>query len=107
MVKDNREDICIYFISRYTKILKELVEECRGNYLRNIDKRITVFENREGDWKKTRLRPIRPISTVIMDKQIQNEGLKDMKNFLNAGAQKWYAERVLIFYGVYVMSIVS
>jgi len=102
-VKDNREDICIYSIGRHPTILKELVEECRGNYLHNIDKKITVFEHREGDWKKTRLRPIRSISTVIMDKQIQDEVLEDMKDFLNTDTQKWYAERGIPYQRGYLL----
>lgn len=48
-VKDHREDIYISSIGLYPNILKQLVEECRGNYLNNIDKKITVFEYREGD----------------------------------------------------------
>ncbi|KAJ5043551.1 hypothetical protein NUH16_000340 [Penicillium rubens] len=102
-VKDHREDIYISSIGLYPNILKELVEECRGNYLNNIDKKITVFEHREGDWKKTRLRPIRPVSTVIMDKQVQDDLLGDVKDFLDEDTQKWYADRGIPYQRGYLL----
>lgn len=52
-----------------------------------------MFEHREGEWKKARLRPVRPISTVIMDTELKNEILKDVDEFLDQGMQGWYAER--------------
>lgn len=102
-VKDHREDIYISSIGLYPNILKELVEECRESYLNKIDKKITVFEHREGDWKKTRLRPVRPISTVIMDKQVQNDLLRDVKDFLNEDTQKWYADRGIPYQRGYLL----
>ncbi|KAJ5111738.1 hypothetical protein NUU61_001368 [Penicillium alfredii] len=103
MVKDHREDIYISSIGLYPNILKELVEECRGRYLNNINKKITVFEHREGEWKKTRLRAIRPISTVIMDKQVQDDLLGDMKDFLDEDTQKWYADRGIPYQRGYLL----
>jgi chaperone BCS1 len=102
-VKDHREDIYISSIGLFPNILKELIEECRGNYLNNIDKKITVFEHREGDWKKTRLRPVRPVSTVIMNKEVQDDLLEDMKDFLNEGTQKWYADRGIPYQRGYLL----
>lgn len=102
-VKDHREDIRISSIGLYPNILKELIEECRGKYLDNIDKKITVFEHREGEWKKTRLRPIRPISTVIMDKQVQDDLLGDVKDFLNEDTQRWYADRGIPYQRGYLL----
>lgn len=102
-VKDHREDIYISSIGLYPNILKQLVEECRGNYLNNIDKKITVFEHREGDWKKTRLRPVRPVSTVIMDKEVQDDLLRDVKDFLNEDTQKWYADRGIPYQRGYLL----
>ncbi|KAJ5111795.1 hypothetical protein NUU61_001425 [Penicillium alfredii] len=102
-VKDHREDIYISSIGLSPNILKELVEECRGTYLNNINKKITVFEHREGDWKKTRLRAIRPISTVIMDKQVQDDLLGDVKDFLDEDTQKWYADRGIPYQRGYLL----
>ena len=103
VVKDHREDIYISSIGLYPNILKELVEECRGTYLNNINKKITVFEHREGDWKKTRLRAIRPISTIIMDKKIQDDLLRDVKDFLDEDTQKWYADRGIPYQRGYLL----
>ncbi len=92
-VKEHREDIYISSIGLYPNILKELVEECRKKYLNDIHEKVSVFEHHEGEWKKARLRPIRPISTVIMDEQAKNDLLRDVEEFLDEPTQRWYATR--------------
>ncbi|CAI7622361.1 unnamed protein product [Penicillium manginii] len=92
-VKEHREDLRISSIGLNAKILKSLIEECREKYLKGTQKKVSVFEHREGEWKKARLRPVRPISTVIMDTELKNEILKDVDEFLDQDMQGWYAER--------------
>ncbi|KAJ5993342.1 P-loop containing nucleoside triphosphate hydrolase protein [Penicillium sp. IBT 35674x] len=92
-VKEHREDLRISSIGLNANILKSLIEECREKYLKGTQKKVSVFEHREGEWKKARLRPVRPISTVIMDTELKNEILKDVDEFLDQDMQGWYAER--------------
>ncbi|KAJ5240024.1 hypothetical protein DTO027B5_4654 [Paecilomyces variotii] len=92
-VKEHREDLRISSIGLNANILKILIEECREKYIKNTQRKVSVFENREGEWKKARLRPVRPISTVIMDNEVKDDILRDVDEFLDQDMQGWYAER--------------
>ena len=92
-VKEHREDLRISSIGLNANILKILIEECREKYLKDTQRKVSVFEHREGEWKKARLRPVRPISTVIMDNEVKNDILRDVDDFLDQDMQDWYAER--------------
>ncbi|KAL2811827.1 BCS1 N terminal-domain-containing protein, partial [Aspergillus cavernicola] len=87
-VKEHREDIYISSIGRSPNILKDLIEECRRDYLNVIHRKVSVFEHQEGEWKRAQLRPVRPISTVIMDEQVKNGLVKDMEEFLDEPTQR-------------------
>ncbi|KAI2872838.1 hypothetical protein CBS11852_10824 [Aspergillus niger] len=92
-VKEHREDLRISSIGLNANILKSLIEECREKYIKDTQRKVSVFENREGEWKKARLRPVRPISTVIMDNEVKDDILRDVDEFLDQDMQGWYAER--------------
>ncbi|GLA67401.1 hypothetical protein AtubIFM54640_010719 [Aspergillus tubingensis] len=89
----HREELRISSIGLNATILKDLMEECREKYLKEAQRKISVFENREGEWKKAKLRPVRPISTVIMDEEVKDDILRDVDEFLDQDMQDWYAER--------------
>lgn len=82
-VKEHREELRISSIRLNSTILKDLIEECREKYLKEAQRKISVFENREGEWKKAKLRPVRPISTVIMDEEVKDDILGDVDEFLD------------------------
>jgi chaperone BCS1 len=86
-VKEHREDLRISSISLNANILKILIEECREKYIKNTQRKVSVFENREGEWKKARLRPVRPISTVIIDNEVKDNILRDVDEFLDQDMQ--------------------
>lgn len=92
-VKEHREDLRISSVGLNANILKTLIEECREKYLKDTQEKISVFEHREGEWKKARLRSVRPLSTVIMDEQVKDDILRDVDEFLDQDMQAWYAER--------------
>ena len=82
-IKEHREDLCISSSGLNANILKSLIEECREKYLKDTQRKVSIFKNREGEWKKARLRPVRPISTVIMDNELKNDILRDVDEFLD------------------------
>ncbi|OJJ42059.1 hypothetical protein ASPZODRAFT_20822 [Penicilliopsis zonata CBS 506.65] len=92
-VKEHREDLRISSIGLNANILKDLIEECREQYLKEAQRKISVFKHREGEWKKAKLRPVQPISTVIMDEEVKDDILRDVDEFLDQDMQDWYAER--------------
>lgn len=54
--------LCVSCIDRSPRIVRELIEECQTEYLRRIQKKTSVFEHENGEWRKVISRNIRPIS---------------------------------------------
>jgi chaperone BCS1 len=52
-----------------------------------------VFEHQGGEWRKTMLREIRPLSTILMDEKKKQKVLNDVESFLDPAARGWYARR--------------
>lgn len=88
-----REEVSVSCVSRSSEILREFFDDCRTQYLNVIQKKTTVFEHRDGEWRKAKTRDIRPISTVIMNEADKKTLLTDIDDFLDEGARSWYAKR--------------
>jgi chaperone BCS1 len=88
-----QEEVSISCFGRSPKVLRELLSECHSQYLKLIQDKTSVFEHRDGDWKRSIVRDIRPISTVILGKKVKGELLKDIREFLDPGARRWYSNR--------------
>lgn len=56
-------------------------------YIKDTQRKVSVFEHREGEWKKARLRLVRPISTVIMDNEVKDDILRDVDEFFDQDIQ--------------------
>ncbi|RYO79286.1 hypothetical protein DL764_010033 [Monosporascus ibericus] len=46
------EEISLSCLGRSQRIIRELLDECRDEYLQQTQKKITVFEHREGYWSR-------------------------------------------------------
>ncbi|KAH8746605.1 P-loop containing nucleoside triphosphate hydrolase protein [Diaporthe sp. PMI_573] len=88
-----REEISLSCLGRSPKILRELLNECRTEYLQLVQDKTPVFEHRSSGWKRTVTRDIRSMSTVVMDKKEKDSLLKDIGTFLNPRARSWYSNR--------------
>ncbi|EDN04866.1 predicted protein [Histoplasma mississippiense (nom. inval.)] len=93
IAKETKEEISISCIGGSAQILRELLSDCRAEYLKLLQKKTTVFEHHDGEWRKAKARDIRPISTVIMDEDEKIALLKDIEGFLDERARGWYARR--------------
>ncbi|KAK0716738.1 P-loop containing nucleoside triphosphate hydrolase protein, partial [Lasiosphaeria miniovina] len=74
-------------------VLKQFFDHCRDEYLKLTENKTTVFEHQEGKWKRTKLRSIRPLSTVVMKEEEKKELVEDIEGFLGSGARMWHANR--------------
>jgi len=74
-------------------VLKQFFNHCRDEYLKLTQNKTTVFENLEGKWKRTKVRSIRPLSTIVMKEEEKKELVKDVEGFLDSGARIWHANR--------------
>ncbi|KAK1980506.1 mitochondrial chaperone bcs1 [Colletotrichum cereale] len=89
------QKMTVYCIGRSSKILRELMDECRLQYLRLSQNKTAIFEHYNNSWKRTDTREIRPIDTVIMNETLKQSLLRDIQSFLDPEARSWYARRGL------------
>lgn len=87
------EELSVTCLGRSSKILKEFFSECRAEYLKLAQNKTSIFEHRNGNWKKIMARDIRPISTVIMNEQEKMTLVKDIEAFLDPQSRAWYSQR--------------
>ncbi|CCF34592.1 mitochondrial chaperone bcs1 [Colletotrichum higginsianum] len=88
-----RKTMTVSCIGRSSKILRQLMDECRLQYLRLSEDKTSIFEHRNNGWKRTITRDIRPIDTVVMNEELKEMLLADIRSFLDPKAQVWYANR--------------
>ncbi|KAJ3337803.1 hypothetical protein HDU93_000478 [Gonapodya sp. JEL0774] len=73
-------------------IIEQLVNEAQKKWLEAEKGRTVVHSSDQyGDWRRTRSRPIRPLSTIVLDRGLKNRILSDVIEFLHS--EKWYADR--------------
>ncbi|KAI8806144.1 P-loop containing nucleoside triphosphate hydrolase protein [Cladochytrium replicatum] len=104
-VKNDSNMITIGKLGRSKKILFDMVEEAR---LLSVEKDksktiIFVYDDDYGEWKRTRARPSRALSTVVLEEGLAESIIEDIKEFYDS--EKWYADRGIpyrrgyMFYG--------
>ena len=74
-------------------VLKQFFDDCRDAYLKLTKNKTTIFEHHNGKWKRTNLKSIRPISTVVMNEEDKEGLLRDIESFLEPGAPTWLTNR--------------
>ncbi|KAJ3070104.1 hypothetical protein HDU98_006843 [Podochytrium sp. JEL0797] len=91
-------------ISPARQSLEHLVSEARRKFAERDLKRTVIYSaDQYGNWRRTRSRPIRPLSTIVLDGSTKSTVLADAFEFL--GNEKWYADRGIpyrrgyMFYG--------
>ncbi|CAG9947703.1 unnamed protein product [Clonostachys rosea f. rosea IK726] len=85
------------------KILKQLMQECRKEYLEQIRGKTSIFENNHSSWKKLKDKDIRPLSTVIIDHERKQQFLSDIQGFLSEETRLWYTQRALPYRRGYLL----
>jgi mitochondrial chaperone BCS1 len=87
------EEITISCVSRSPHMVKELLANCRMDYLKLVQNKTTVFENNSNNWDKLATRAKRPLSTVILDEKVKEMVSNDINAYLDPKARTWYAKR--------------
>jgi chaperone BCS1 len=90
-VHSAQEEVSISCFGGSPKVLRELLSECQSQYLKLVQGKTSIFEHRDRGWKRSIVRDIRPISTVILGEKVKGELLKDIREFLDPGARRWYS----------------
>ncbi|TQV90743.1 mitochondrial chaperone bcs1 [Cordyceps javanica] len=88
-----KEIVSITCVGRSGDVLRELLEQCRSEYLQNNEGKITIFENRDDSWKKRAAKQIRPLSTVMLAKHQKEALINDVREFVNPETREWYRQK--------------
>lgn len=85
------EVLSITSFGRSSKVLEQLIEESRREYLEKNKKRTNIFENYGDSWRKATTKPVRPLSKVIFGQE-HLQLVENMRDFLDPETQKEFAE---------------
>ncbi|KAI8824485.1 BCS1 N terminal-domain-containing protein [Fimicolochytrium jonesii] len=98
------ERLTINSLGRNRAILESLVHEARRLWVEKDRCRTVIYSaDQYGSWRRIRSRPIRPLSTIVLDEGVKEGVVRDVREFL--GSEKWYADRGIpyrrgyMFYG--------
>ncbi|OHE90316.1 mitochondrial chaperone bcs1 [Colletotrichum orchidophilum] len=98
-----RKTMTVSCVGRSSQILRDLMDECRFDYLKLSENKTSIFEHHNNGWKRTITRDTRPIETVVMKEELKQMLLKDIRSFLDPRARSWYASRGLPYRRGYLL----
>ncbi|OBS21681.1 hypothetical protein FPOA_08017 [Fusarium poae] len=95
------EELRISCFGRSTDPIKSLLKDAKTAYFLDTRYKTAIFrprikENRRDSWsmwQQVARRPIRPMSTVILENHEKHEVLRDINEYLHPATPKWYASR--------------
>ncbi len=97
------EQVSLTCFGRSSQVLRDLLGDCRDEYLNQIKNKTTIFEHRGERWKKTGAKEIRPLSTVILAEKEKQALIDDIKDFLDPETRRWYIQRALPYRRGYLL----
>jgi mitochondrial chaperone BCS1 len=99
MPVSEREEISVSSFGRNPKVLKELLDECRADFMKNDENRTLIYRGSvkpgttEPVWTRCMSRISRPFSTVVLDEKVKKDLLEDMQDYLHPLTRRWYGNR--------------
>jgi len=105
------EEISLQSFGRNPNVLKELLAECRLQFLENDMNKTIIYRgghksgNTEIGWNRCAARVSRPFSTVVLDETVKQSLVDDMREYLHQNTRRWYSNRGIpyrrgyLFYG--------
>jgi chaperone BCS1 len=94
-----REEISISCFGRNPAIVKQFLDDCRTEFLKNDENKTLIYRGgfkpgtSEPSWTRCMSRPSRPFSTVVLDEAVKQSLLDDMDDYLDPLTQRWYGNR--------------
>ncbi|RSL40394.1 hypothetical protein CEP54_016132 [Fusarium duplospermum] len=96
------EQISITCVGR-SLALKDLLEDCRTEYLNESKNKTIIYGHRDEYWRKEKAVATRPLSTVILDKKQKGPLIKDIQDFLNPETRRWYSDHSIPYKRGYLL----
>ncbi|OAA65087.1 bcs1 [Akanthomyces lecanii RCEF 1005] len=94
------ESIEIACYGRSIVPIRDLLADAKKLYWKDVAHKTTIYRPRAKElrrdysmWQQVARRPIRPIRTVVLDKEVKQEVLADVNEYLHPATPQWYASR--------------
>lgn len=90
-----REEISVQCFGRDPTILKDLLDDCRVEFLKSDENRTIIYRGglksgtAEPAWTRCVSRVSRPFSTVVLDESVKQSLLDDMRDYLHPMTRRW------------------
>ncbi|KAI8145593.1 P-loop containing nucleoside triphosphate hydrolase protein [Fennellomyces sp. T-0311] len=86
------ERIQISTFGRSRTVLQDLVLDAQRKYIeRDLSRTVVYAADQYGAWRRTRSRPKRPLSTIVIPNNVKSDLVVDAQEFL--GSEQWYSDR--------------
>ncbi|KFA80180.1 hypothetical protein S40288_10056 [Stachybotrys chartarum IBT 40288] len=87
--------------------LKNLLEDCRLEYLNKSKNKTTIYGHRDEHWRKEKAVAARPLSTVILNAKQKEPLIKDSRDFLDPETRRCFSLSIAgeLDMDIYVVSI--
>jgi len=96
----DREEISLSCFGRNPRVLKELLQEAREEYLEKDEQKTVIYRgsvkaSNGGDpsWQRCMARVSRPFSTVILNEKVKKDLIADVTDYLDPATRRWYSNR--------------
>lgn len=86
-----------------SSVLKDLLEDCRLEYLNESKNKTTIYGHRDERWRKEKAVASRPLSTVILDEEQKEPLIKDIRDFLDPETRLWYSQHSIPYKRGYLL----
>lgn len=88
-------------INTSTDPIKELLSDAKKAYFLDTRQKTTIYRPRNKEsrrdawsmWQQVARRPIRPMRTVVLEKEEKHDVLRDINEYLHPATPRWYASR--------------
>ncbi|KAL0089250.1 P-loop containing nucleoside triphosphate hydrolase protein [Phycomyces blakesleeanus] len=92
VTKSSLERIHISTFGRSRDVLQQLVLDAQQKFIdRDLSRTVVFAADGYGNWRRTRSRPKRPLSTIVIPPCLKTQLVSDAKEFLVS--EKWYSDR--------------
>ncbi|KAH0497923.1 hypothetical protein TgHK011_005205 [Trichoderma gracile] len=94
------EEVKISCFGRSIDPVKQLLSEAKALYYNDTRQKTTIYRPRVKEqrrdhnmWQQVARRPVRPMSTVVLDSSEKHDILADINEYLHPWTPRWYASR--------------
>jgi len=90
---DHKESVTITCLGWSTAPIQNLLEACRTMAEENRRTSVTIRTCRDQQWELSAVKPVRPLDTIHLDRDVKENLLNDIKKYLDPQRRRFYSEQ--------------